>query len=243
MRGLRHPWVLFDAGGTLLGPRESYGAVYARLLAEEGVVVPADVVDRALHAHWAHVDRTLPEGADRYGIHPGGEREYWLRFVEGTLARVPGVLDGPVLATRMVDRLREAFLDPGAWSVYDDVVPALRALTGMGARLGIVSNWDSRLPLLLERLGLAGWFDAVAVSHEVGYEKPRPEPFLRALTTLGGSPGLALHVGDSPELDEAGASAAGIACVLVDRDGADGIAGRFVPDLSSVPAIVRGGAA
>ena len=65
--------------------------------------------------------------------------------------------------------------------------------------------------------GLASRFDTIAVSHLEGIEKPAPEIFLRALRRLGVPPEEALHVGDVPELDEAGAKAAGIACVIVDR--------------------------
>ena len=241
MRRLRHPWVLFDAGGTLFGPSRSYGAVYAQVLAERGVDISAEMLDFALEEHWGAVDRTIPRGSDRYSHYPGGEREYWLRFVEGTFARVPGVPGDPSLAEAVVDPIRDAFRRPDAWSVFDDVEPALRELTGMGARLAIVSNWDSRLPALLVGLGLARWFGAVAVSHEIGYEKPRPEPFAHALAALGGTPERALHVGDSPELDGDGARAAGIACIIVDRRGRAGGASRSVKDLSALPAIARDG--
>ena len=84
-------------------------------------------------------------------------------------------------------------------------------------RLGIVSNWDSRLPRLLERLGLAPHFEAVAVSALVGVEKPHPEIFRRVLTALGADPARTVHVGDIPELDAAGAHAAGIRPILLER--------------------------
>jgi putative hydrolase of the HAD superfamily len=238
---LRHPVVLLDAGDTLLGPRESFGAVYARVLRNLGAPLPAASIERGLRACWADINRAHTPGVDRYGMFPGGEEAYWLRFVEGALARTPGAPTDAGFAGRALDPLREAFRDPSTWHVFDDVVPALDALRASGARLAIVSNWDSRLPALLEALDLARWFDTIVVSHLEGIEKPSPELFLRAVRRLGGSPGEALHVGDVPELDGAGAQAAGIASVLVDRQGRLAPEHGALTDLASLPEIARRG--
>jgi len=240
MARLRYPLVLFDAGDTLVAPRESFGAVYARVLGTLGVTLPAADLERGLRLCWTETNRAIEPGADRYALEGGGENAYWLRFVAGTLARTPGAPRDETLAERALAPLREAFRDPKSWRVFDDVVPVLSELREAGARLAIVSNWDSGLPALLERLGLASWFDAIVVSHLEGMEKPRPELFLRAVTRLGGTPNEALHVGDVPELDGAGAAAAGIASVIVDRRSRLSAEQAALIDLSTVPGIARG---
>ena len=48
MARLRYPLVLFDAGDTLVGPRESFGAVYARVLRTLGVSLQASALERGL---------------------------------------------------------------------------------------------------------------------------------------------------------------------------------------------------
>jgi putative hydrolase of the HAD superfamily len=240
MTDLAHPVVLLDAGDTLLGPRGSFGAVYARVLAGLGVDLPAADWESGLRATWLEVNRTIPAGVDRYGFWAGGEAEYWARFVEGVLERTPGLTRDGALARRALDPLRDAFRDPSVWEVFADVVPVLESLAASGARLAIVSNWDSRLPQLLERLALAPYFDAVVVSHLEGIEKPHPDLFLRAVTRLGGRPRDALHVGDVPELDEAGARAAGIASALVDRRGRLPVGSGAMRDLTPLPGIVLG---
>ena len=241
MARLRYPLVLFDAGDTLVAPRESFGAVYARVLGTLGVTLPAADLERGLRLCWAETNRALEPGVDRYAMGGAGENAYWLRFVAGTLARTPGAPRDEAFAASALAPLREAFRDPGSWRVFDDVVPVLSALRDVGARLAIVSNWDSGLPKLLERLGLASWFDTIVVSHLEGVEKPRPELFLRAVARLGGRPDEALHVGDVPELDGVGATAAGIASVIIDRRRrlSDGQAAQ--PDLSTVPGIAQNG--
>ena len=169
---MRWRWVLFDVGETLIRPRESFGAVYARVLRGLGVDQDAGTLERALRMTWGEVNAGVPPGTDRYRIHPGGEAGYWLRFVERTLDLAGGCPSGT--AARALEPLRTAFAQPEAWAVFPDVEPALDRLGQAGMRLGVVSNWDSRLPTLLHRLGLRHRFDALAVSSLEGVEKPDP---------------------------------------------------------------------
>jgi putative hydrolase of the HAD superfamily len=55
-----------------------------------------------------------------------------------------------------------------------------------------------------------------------GARKPDPAIFEPALELAGCAPEEALHVGDTREEDVAGARAAGIRPLLIDRGGADG---------------------
>jgi putative hydrolase of the HAD superfamily len=217
VRQLPYPVVLFDAGDTLIGPRESFGATYARVMATLGVTLPAAAWEKGLRTGWAEFNRTHTPGVDRYGLCPGGESAYWLRFVERALKATPGAPSDPDLPRRALEPLRDAFRDPHAWQVFPDVIPTLEELRSMGVRMGVVSNWDSRLPTLLQALDLAKYFGTIVVSSLEGIEKPHPEIFLRAVERLNGKPETSLHVGDIPELDEAGAKAAGLTSLLIDR--------------------------
>ena len=112
--------------------------------------------------------------------------------------------------------LFDHFADPSLWRVYPDVPAVLRRWHGAGLRLAVVSNFDRRLPPLLEGLGLADLFERVVVSSSAGAAKPSPLPFQMALEALGLPASQVWHVGDSPE-DRAGARAAGVRCLLVQR--------------------------
>jgi len=237
---MRYPVVLLDVGETLVGPRESFGAVYARVLASLGLEIPGPFLERCLRQVWDEMDRLVPRGTDRYGYFPGGEDEYWFRFAKGTIERAARRTVSEGFVRETLEHLRRAFRDAGAWKVYADVIPALVELRAAGARLGIVSNWDSRLPRLLERLGLAPFFEAVGVSHLEGIEKPDPELFHRVLGRLEARPDQALHVGDVPELDLEGARAAGLDAALVDRRGKLDGTYPAMKDLGQLPDLVRG---
>ena len=120
---------------------------------------------------------------------------------------------------------------------FDDAIPALDSLDSLGVRLVCVSNWDCSLGDVLAACGLADRLDAVITSAEVGVRKPDPAIFEHAAELLGCQPRDMMHVGDTPEEDLAGARAAGMSALLIDRSGGadiaslDELAGR----LASMP--------
>lgn len=65
------------------------------------------------------------------------------------------------------------------------------------ARLVLISNATSRLPSDLQRLGIAGDFDYIVNSSEVGFTKPDPNIYFAALNTVGATPNQALFIDDN----------------------------------------------
>ncbi|RKU32452.1 hypothetical protein C6499_03265 [Candidatus Poribacteria bacterium] len=106
-------------------------------------------------------------------------------------------------------------------TLYDDVIPTLQHFRDAGFKLAIVSNWDTPLDPLTERLGIAEYFDAIVASHDarVRSEKPDPHIFNYALAAVGVLPEETVHVGDTYEADIVGAQGVGIRPILLDRDG------------------------
>jgi HAD superfamily hydrolase (TIGR01549 family) len=113
-------------------------------------------------------------------------------------------------------------MDAIRFEAFPDVRPVLTELRARGMRIVVVSNWDCSLGSVLERIGVHDLIDRVVASAVAGAAKPDPAIFARACEDAGCAPGEAIHVGDSPENDVAGAQAAGIRAVLLDRSGAGG---------------------
>ena len=113
----------------------------------------------------------------------------------------------------------ETMMSTIRFRAFDDAAPALAELRRMRARLVCVSNWDVSLAEVLARCGLGGALDGVVTSAGVGARKPDPAIFEAALRIAGCSAREALHVGDTPAEDVAGARAAGIRSLLIDRRG------------------------
>ena len=123
-------------------------------------------------------------------------------------------------------------------TLYDDAVPTLAHLRNAGFKLAIVSNWDTPLDPLTERLGIVHYFDVIVASHDarVRSEKPDPHIFNYALAAVGVSAEETVHVGDTYEADIVGAQGVGIRPILLDRDGTQ--TGRWdetIQSLSELP--------
>ena len=72
----------------------------------------------------------------------------------------------------------------------------------------------SVLKQLMERDGIAGYFDHFIFSDETGVAKPHPDAFLKALDGIGGSPERGVHIGDIERTDIVGAKGVGMTAVL-----------------------------
>ncbi len=204
--------VTFDAGGTLIRPWPSVGRVYAEVAAKHGAreISPA-ILDERFAAAWRGLEQ-FQHGRDEWSALVD-------RVFEGLTERPPSAWFFP--------ELFERFGEPGAWRIFDDVKPAIDALAARGVNLAVISNWDERLPPLLERLGLRKYFEAVVISREVGFSKPSPVIFEHAARKLGLAPEFILHVGDNPRDDLRGAEAAGFQARLIERGGGAAGPGRI----------------
>lgn len=208
--------VLFDAAGTLLTVRPSVGHVYADEARTFGFTASPGVLDRHFHSAWAH-HRPQEQHGTPFHTSEAHERAWWRDLVWDVFTAAGASANFLSNFDAFFDVLYERFAAPHDWLVYDDVLPALESLVHAGLRLAVVSNWDSRLPRLLDGLGLSPWFELVLTSAEAGVSKPHPDIFRAALARLKLEPAEALHVGDSEEDDIAGAHAAGLPAVRIDR--------------------------
>jgi putative hydrolase of the HAD superfamily len=232
--------VFFDVAGTLIGVRGSVGARYAALARRFGVEASAEALDRAFPAAFRAAPPMAFPGATPASV-PARERQVWEGIVRHVFRSVGlGGDFGEGRFPAFFAALWDDFAGAEAWAVYPDVVPCLEAVRARGCRAGIVTNFDGRVVRLLEALGLAGRFDSITRSSEVGVAKPDPAIFRHALERHGVAPAEALHVGDSPGDDVAGAAAAGLLGVLVDRAGrhADPPGGVRIASLSDLARLV-----
>lgn len=228
MRNIRA--VFFDAGQTLLEADPSVEEVYREAFATHGVEADLEAVHRAVHATWREVDARRERGEERWGGLEG-EAGFWRRFVEEVFGRS----GGKGLPEPLLHGLIAHFREDKHWKVYPETREVLSALRGAGMTLLVVSNWDSTLPRLLERLELAPFFDGVVVSAVFGASKPSRAIFDEAVRRAGVPHADILHVGDSLVDDYHGARAAGLHALLVDRAGRAPEGSEAIRSLSELP--------
>lgn len=196
--------VLFDSGGTLIGPVG--GRWNPRLDFEEVLLrhVPDAAVSR-FEAAFAVGEEALVAGVvtpNRDDYHRVILAELRIEPSDQLLADLSAPLERPVV---------EVFLE---------VPRVLARLRELGVRMAIVTdNWGTAEGFLdrLSQLGLTG-FDACVVSDEMGCTKPDPTMYRAASDALGLAPSECLFVDDVPALVEA-AIRLGYHGAVICRDG------------------------
>lgn len=223
--------VLLDALGTLVGLDRPVERL-ARELEHRGAAVGEAAAGAALRAEMRFYRAEHHRAVDLPA----------LEALRDDCAAVVRHALPPCGADLPVEALREALLAALRFEPFAEVPAVLEALRAAGHPLVVVSNWDVSLHGVLADTGLAPLLDGVLTSAQERVAQPDPRLFERGLAVAGRAAHEALHVGDSPEYDLAGARAAGIAAVLVDRGGEavapEGTA--VVRDLTSLPDLAAG---
>ncbi|MDQ2918419.1 MAG: HAD-IA family hydrolase [Verrucomicrobiota bacterium] len=205
--------ILFDGAGTLFHLPKSVGWHYAFVADRVGLKLDAPALDHAFAEVWKEMPRRLTTGEPR----EDDDKGWWRELVDRVFEQVAP-------ATRELDRdnffevAYEHFAEAGVWALYPEVVEVLEQLQPR-FRLGVVSNFDGRLRMILEQLGISKFFAEVIISSEVGADKPDPLIFRRALELAGVLPNESLHVGDDPVNDWQGAEAFGLRVFKLERPG------------------------
>jgi putative hydrolase of the HAD superfamily len=213
---VRFDAVFFDVGNTLIRPEPSVSSVCAEILCAAGHDHSVAEIDPLLPAVDAYYEDRY-RADDSFWASDEGAADVWVGMYT-LLCRRLGIPkpEAPVIA----ERVYEAFGSPERWRPFPDVVPAFERLVAAGVRVGVISNWDSRLDSILDGVGLGRFVDAVVCSGTEGLHKPDPRIFEVACSRVGARPERSAHVGDHVYADVVGARSAGMTPVLIDRHGA-----------------------
>jgi len=203
--------IFFDAVGTLFYLPKNVGHHYALAGHEMGLKLNAEQLDRAFAAAW----KKMPARTAIDGPRENDDKDWWRDLVDLILDQV-----APSLSEMDRDNFFEVayehFAEAGVWELYPDVVDVLEKLQPQ-FQLAVISNFDGRLRMILEQLGISKFFRHVFVSSEIGADKPDSLIFRRALKFIDLESEQVLHVGDDPERDWKSATAAGLSIFQLDR--------------------------
>jgi len=195
--------VLFDAAETLFTTRGSVGEIYANVAREFGSTASPSDIQAAFEKHFP---RTGPLSTDN-------EKHWWKDIVHRVFTEV-GLMEKFDV---FFDRIYDLFRDSRGWMLFPETRDVLESLRERGFKLGVVSNFDSRLYTVLKDLRILQFFDAVTICSETGFAKPQPEIFRAAATSLKVRPDRALYTGDSLVDDFVAGRDAGLETWLLDR--------------------------
>jgi len=203
--------IFFDAAGTLIHLPQSVGHHYSFVAQRIGLRLDAGALDAAFSGCW----KEMPARAAIEGPRDDDDKGWWRELVNRVLDRVAPNLD-ELDRDAFFEGAYSHFAEPGVWDLYPEVPEVLEAIAAK-FQLAIISNFDGRLRMILEHLGISKFFSHVFLSIELGADKPDPEIYGRALRLSETLPNETLHVGDDPERDWEGATAAGLSIFRLER--------------------------
>lgn len=203
------------------------------------------------------IDDTLIDctAAIRHTLHAlTGREDLWPLWDLITEEHVALVVAGKIEYASMHERRTECFLaeigmhaDVAAferrrhellarsWRLFDDALPCLDWLRAAGVLLAAVTNASGpHQRAKIADLGLAHYFDHVAIAGELGVAKPDPVIFDSVCLALACSPASTVHIGDKLDTDAIGARDAGLGAVWLDRDDTGLVAPHGVHTISAL---------
>ena len=197
--------VLFDAAETLFTTRGSVGEIYGRVARKYGSKVSSNVIQKAFLRHF--------KGAGPLSL--DDQKRWWKDIVHRVFNDVGMVQN----FDQFFDEVYEKFRDAQGWVLFPETLEVLEELKRRGFRLGVISNFDTRIYSVMNSLGIRDFFDAITLSSETGFSKPDREIFDAAVAAIGLPASQILFVGDSLEDDVEAGLRAGLRAVLIDRTG------------------------
>src|SRR5262245_27330816 len=197
--------VLFDAAETLFTTRGSVGEIYGEVARQFGCTASTEAIQAAFLRQFRH---SGPVTSD-------DEKRWWKDVVQRVFAEA-----GPVQNfDRFFETVYDQFRDGRGWKLFAETKEVLEELKRLKLRLGVISNFDSRVYSVMRSLEIIEFFDAGTISSETGFAKPHPEIFEAAIRALGVDRHRILLVGDNLADDVQAAEQAGLTAVLLDRKG------------------------
>ncbi|MBI4484210.1 MAG: HAD-IA family hydrolase [Acidobacteria bacterium] len=212
------PWkearaFFFDAADTLFRVRGSVGHIYWEVARRYHARTTPEEINLQFALSFRRSPPMIFPGVAEEEL-PALERDWWKRIVRETFRPLCEFLH----FDQFFDEVFELFRTREGWVLFPETRAVLTQLRRTGRKLGIVSNFDSRLFDVCQALGIAELLDTIVTSSRTGYAKPDPEIFRVALREVGAKASEAVHTGDSVHEDVEGARAAGLAAILLDRE-------------------------
>ena len=185
-------------------------------------------LDAVRQARFAAIRDVLTEAG--FPVSVEAVRSAWERLTENgvreTSISTPALVDSlcerlsidpaPLLRQRLVRTIHDV-ASRVQWRRAPGIGGVLRHLRQQGYRLAVVSNTGFPAGQVLRQVlaadGMLLYFEAFAFSDELGVRKPDPEIFRPVLQRVGVDPAEAVHIGDRPAVDVAGAHAAGMRAI------------------------------
>jgi len=187
----------FDATGTLIEMTASVGETYAEIALAHGVKLPAWRLDDAFR----RVLRSAPAMSctgSTFCQRQARAFEWWSERIRQTFQAADSTIRFDDFAA-FARALFESYREPSRWRPRPFVTETLERLIHRGHRMAIVSNFDYRLPFILEGLDLKRFFPFTLIPADSGMRKPDPQLFALAAQHFECAAQSLVYIGDDAQ--------------------------------------------
>jgi putative hydrolase of the HAD superfamily len=205
--------IVFDAVGTTLRPAPPFPVIYQAAARRLGIELEQPAIFAKFVTSFGASDN-YDRDVLKYTDSEQREHDRWHAIVSSVFAEY---LSGPALET-LFEELFAHYGKPESWQLFDDVAACWNNLRQRGYRVGIGSNYDSRLESVVAGQPPLNDNDGLFISSLVGYRKPACEFYDAIAAEWKLQPDELLMVGDDLLNDYQGARAAGWHAIFLDRD-------------------------
>lgn len=166
--------VIFDLDGVIVSTDDCHYKAWKKMADEEGIYFDRTINDRLRGvSRMASLETVLERSAKKY--------------TDNEKLR---------LAERKNEYYKELIKELAPNDILSGAKELLEALRAKGIKLAIGSS-SKNTPIILERIGLGDYFDAVSDGNNIVNSKPNPEVFLKAAQMLGIRPSECIVVEDA----------------------------------------------
>jgi len=206
--------VFFDWFNTLAHYQPPREELESKVLQEVGINVPLEQIKHGLLI----ADKEYFEESARSPVQkrtPEEQAKVYTRY-QRTVLTEAGLNVPEELLPKIMRRLQQLYRGM-TFVLFGDVLPTLKTLKEQKLTLGLLTNLNTDIDSICQKLGVSSYLDFTVTSAEAGADKPQPPIFLLALERAGVKAPEAVHVGDQYKLDVIGAREVGITPILIDR--------------------------
>ncbi len=222
---MKKPYILLDAGGTLVFPDVKW---LSNLMGEYGLKVSEEQILKRVYEIDYLIDKSMKERITF--LEDGNLLKALFRAFTDSEKKIEELKT----KTDERDRIKNLWAYTFPW-----VKETLEKLKDDGYSISIVSNSDGRAAKVIEEVGLSQFIDRIYDSQIVGFEKPDPEIFKKALIELNLSPDEAIFFGDMFYTDVLGANRVKMGAVHLDPfNFYKGWPGKRIANVKDIPELL-----
>jgi putative hydrolase of the HAD superfamily len=205
--------IIFDAVGTIIRPAPPFPVIYQAAARRLGIELEQKLIFDKFVASFGASD-LYDRDVLNYTDSEQRERDRWHGIVSSVFAEYLS----PAALQDLFEELFAHYGKPASWQLFDDTAACWNDLRERGYRVGIGSNYDSRLQSVVAGQPPLNNNNGLFISSLVGYRKPASAFYDTIATQWKMQPDQLLMIGDDWVNDFQGARGAGWHALFLDRD-------------------------